>query len=101
MSGACALCEGTPEKAGASGEIDYLGTLGRVRDRIAAGDLDLLKGDCALDRIEEILRDESRFAVTHVFRCARCRAEWLLGACIRGVPIWRRAEAGEGSSGLG
>ena len=54
--------------------------------------MELFAGDCLLEDTDSVLDAEQHYTVCHYMRCRSCEAIYLIGACIRGRPIYRRVE---------
>ena len=54
--------------------------------------MELFAGDCLLEDTDSVLDAEQHYTVCHYMRCRSCEATYLIGACIRGRPIYRRVE---------
>ena len=54
------------------------------------GVMELFAGDCPLADAAAVLDAEQHYTVCHYMRCRKCGALYFLGACIRGVPVFRR-----------
>jgi hypothetical protein len=54
--------------------------------------IELYAGDCLLEDAMKILESEQQYTVCHYFQCKSCKAIYFLGACIRGVPIFKKIE---------
>ena len=56
------------------------------------GVLELFAGDCPLEDTDAVLASEQHYTVCHYLRCRNCGTIYFIGACIRGKPVYRRAE---------
>lgn len=54
------------------------------------GDMELFAGDCPLEDTGAVLDAEQHYTVCHYMRCRSCGALYFVGACIRGVPVFRQ-----------
>ena len=54
------------------------------------GEMDLFAGDCPLEDTGAVLDAEQHYTVCHYMRCRSCGALYFVGACIRGVPVFRQ-----------
>ncbi|MBS6397097.1 MAG: hypothetical protein KH452_08110 [Clostridiales bacterium] len=56
------------------------------------GMIELFAGDCPLEDAPAVLDAERHYTVCHYLRCRSCGAVYFMGACIRGMPVYRRVE---------
>lgn len=54
--------------------------------------VELIAGDCLLKDAAEVLASEKRYTVCHYLRCVSCETFYFIGACIRGTPVFKKAE---------
>jgi hypothetical protein len=54
--------------------------------------LELVAGDCKINKVQEELKSEQHFTVSHRFKCINCQETFFWGACIRGAPIYKYGE---------
>lgn len=81
---------------GAAGElIDVAPTTARLIDRVRAGELELLRADCPLERTVELFEAERRYTLRHYLRCRVCGRTVLYGLAARGFPIYRHVPGDE------
>ena len=56
------------------------------------GEMELFAGDCPLEDTGAVLDTEQHYTVCHYMRCRSCGAIYFIGACIRGIPVYRKVE---------
>lgn len=61
-----------------------------LTERERQGCMELYAGDCPLEDTDAVLDAEQHYTVCHYVRCRRCGALYLLGACVRGAPVFRQ-----------
>ncbi|MEH1098681.1 hypothetical protein [Micromonospora sp. CPCC 205561] len=75
--------------------IDSSRTTANLLQRVALGDMVLLRADCPLERTTAIFESETRYTLRHYLGCRVCDRTILYGLCVRGLPIYRHVDADE------
>ncbi|TFB22010.1 hypothetical protein E3U55_06835 [Filobacillus milosensis] len=71
---------------------NYIPSLAFINEMLKQERIELFAGDCPLEEVEKHLSDELHYTIKHCFRCKSCKLYFLIGACIRGVPIYEIKE---------
>lgn len=56
------------------------------------GGMELFAGDCPLEDADAVLDAEQHYTVCHYMQCRSCGSLYFVGACIRGMPVFRQVE---------
>lgn len=87
------MCDGVPVHWDTDRPmLNVSATTDRLRERVAAGDMALLRADCPLEQTVAMLEAERKYTLNHYLRCLRCGRTVFYGLCIRGEPIYRHVE---------
>lgn len=54
--------------------------------------LELYAGDCPFEDMMKVLSAEEHFTVCFYLRCPKCGEIYFFGACIRGMPVYKKAD---------
>lgn len=99
----CPSCSQLATQMKEDGSISYRQydqLLQKLMELERQGDMELFAGDCPLEDTGAVLDAEQHYTVCHYTRCRSCGALYFVGACIRGVPVFRQvADIKKGKSG--
>jgi hypothetical protein len=87
----CEQCYVLKELFGAaesSPHRNYIPTLAFIHEMVKQDRMELFAGDCPLEKVKKQLDDEIHYTIQHYFICKSCGHYFLIGACIRGMPIY-------------
>jgi len=68
---------------------NYLPVLAFIKEMVRQRRIELFAGDCPLEEVEKQLYDEINYTIEHYLRCKSCNQYFFVGACIRGMPIYK------------
>lgn len=88
----CELCAGIRaafENAQKDAHRQYRPTLEMLGKLEQQGCAELVAGDCPVNQAGAELNSEQHYTVCHYFRCTACGRYYFIGACIRGVPVYK------------
>ncbi len=69
---------------------NYIPTLAFIKEMVRQERIELFAGDCPIEEVEKHLFDEIHYTISHYFRCKSCEQSFFIGACIRGMPVYKR-----------
>ena len=91
----CSVCgplAARMRESGGDSRFQYAQVIWKLAELERQSGMELFAGDCPLEDIDVVLNAEEHYTVCHYLRCRRCGTLYFAGACIRGVPVFRRAE---------
>ena len=77
------------EAADSNPHSNYLPIISFIEKMIHQERLELYAGDCPIEEVQRILMEESHYTIRHYLKCKTCNQHFLIGACIRGTPVYR------------
>ena len=91
----CACCDTAlvlsplPPFPGCDRRIDIEATCARLDERVEQGRMSLIRSDCALLEMPELLGFDVKFTIAAFLHCHVCGRVLFWGLCVRGGPIYK------------
>ncbi len=89
MCNSCYVLEELFKASESNPHENYFPTFAFINEMVTQGRLELYAGDCPLEEMKKHLADEHHFTIQHYFKCKSCNTYYLIGACIRGTPLYK------------
>ncbi|KGX84156.1 hypothetical protein [Pontibacillus marinus] len=89
MCGNCFILTELFKTADSNPHQNYFPILALLKEMNKQSRIDLFAGDCPLEEVERHLSEEKHYTIQHYFKCVDCNQYFLIGACIRGMPIYK------------
>lgn len=86
------IVEQTFQAVGAEPHLNFVPVYRMAAELLCQGRLEVIAGDCRFEDALEVLASEKHYTVCFYLQCESCGEIFFLGACIRGVPKYRKVD---------
>ena len=93
----CDCCSNTVvyNKENPPHNIDIQATCDALIEQCASGKMTVVRGDCPLEKMVELLVSDTKYTIVQFIKCNNCGRIIFWGLCIRGAPIYRISDERE------
>ena len=70
-------------------DIDIHATCEALIKRCATGEMEVVRGDCPLEKMEDLFYTETKYTIAQFLRCHVCGKLLFWGLCVRGAPVYK------------
>lgn len=71
---------------------EYIKIIDRLQIEYDSNHLWIIAGDCPLSDAAKYLENEEHYTISHYLQCRECSQYFFVGACIRGIPVYKLLE---------
>lgn len=69
--------------------LNYMPVLMLLREIEKQKRIQMVAGDCPIEDTLAHIENETHYTIRHYFFCEECEQFFLIGACIRGAPVYK------------